>query len=38
MAAPAAGALYPIVYLDALVVKIREGHTVRNFAATWRSA
>jgi putative transposase len=24
--------LYPIVYLDALVVKIREGHTVRNFA------
>ena len=24
--------LYPIVYLDALVVKIREGHAVRNFA------
>jgi len=24
--------LYPIVYLDALVVKIRDGHVVRNFA------
>ncbi len=24
--------LYPIIYLDALVVKIREGHAVRNFA------
>jgi putative transposase len=24
--------LYPIVYMDALVVKIREGHAVRNFA------
>ena len=24
--------LYPIVYLDALVIKIREGHAVRNFA------
>ncbi len=24
--------LYPIVYLDALVVKIRDGHAVRNFA------
>jgi putative transposase len=24
--------LYPIVYLDALQVKIREGHAVRNFA------
>jgi hypothetical protein len=25
--------LYPIVYLDALVVKVRDGHTVRNKAA-----
>lgn len=25
--------LYPIVYLDALVIKIREGHQVRNRAA-----
>ena len=24
--------LYPIVYLDALAVKIREGHAVRNYA------
>jgi len=24
--------LYPIVYLDALVIKIRDGHAVRNFA------
>jgi putative transposase len=24
--------IYPIVYLDALVIKIREGSTVRNFA------
>ena len=24
--------LYPIVYLDALVVKVRDGHAVRNFA------
>jgi putative transposase len=24
--------LYPIVYLDAMVIKIREGHAVRNFA------
>jgi len=24
--------LYPIVYLDALQIKIREGHAVRNFA------
>ena len=24
--------LYPIVYLDALVVKIRDGHAVKNFA------
>jgi len=24
--------LYPIVYLDALVVKIRDGHAVRNYA------
>ena len=26
-------ALYPIVYLDALVVKVRDGHQVRNRAA-----
>jgi putative transposase len=26
-------AVYPIVYLDALVVKVRDGHTVRNKAA-----
>jgi putative transposase len=25
--------IYPIVYLDALVVKVRDGHTVRNKAA-----
>ncbi len=25
--------LYPILYLDALVVKVRDGHTVRNRAA-----
>jgi putative transposase len=25
-------ALYPILYLDALVIKIRDGHAVRNFA------
>src|SRR5207247_1492875 len=25
-------AVYPIVYLDALVIKIRDGHAVRNFA------
>ena len=25
--------LYPIIYLDALVVKVRDGHTVRNRAA-----
>jgi putative transposase len=25
--------LYPIVYLDALVVKVRDGHTVKNRAA-----
>ena len=25
--------VYPIVYLDALVVKVRDGHTVRNKAA-----
>jgi putative transposase len=25
--------IYPIVYLDALVVKVRDGHTVRNRAA-----
>jgi putative transposase len=25
--------LYPIIYLDALVVKVRDGHTVRNKAA-----
>ncbi len=24
--------LYPILYLDALVIKIREGQAVRNFA------
>ena len=24
--------IYPIVYLDALVVKIRDGHAVRNHA------
>jgi transposase-like protein len=24
--------LYPIVYLDALVIKLRDGHAVRNFA------
>lgn len=24
--------IYPIVYLDALVIKIRDGHAVRNFA------
>ncbi len=26
-------AVYPIIYLDALVVKVREGHQVRNKAA-----
>jgi putative transposase len=25
--------LYPIIYLDALVVKVRDGHQVRNKAA-----
>src|SRR3954447_6628049 len=25
--------IYPIIYLDALVVKVRDGHTVRNKAA-----
>lgn len=25
--------IYPIIYLDALVVKVRDGHTVRNRAA-----
>jgi transposase-like protein len=30
--------LYPIVYLDALVVKIREGQTVRNYACLSRVA
>ena len=32
-------AIYPIIYLDALVVKVRDGHTVRNKAATllWAS-
>ncbi|MCV7069881.1 transposase, partial [Mycobacterium rufum] len=25
--------LYPIVYLDALVIKIRDGHQVKNRAA-----
>ncbi len=25
--------LYPVIYLDALVVKVRDGHTVRNKAA-----
>jgi putative transposase len=25
--------IYPIIYLDALVVKVRDGHTVRNQAA-----
>ena len=25
-------AVYPILYLDALVIKIRDGHAVRNFA------
>src|SRR5207247_11306914 len=25
-------AIYPIVYLDALVIKIRDGQAVRNFA------
>ncbi len=25
-------AVYPIVYLDALVIKIRDGQAVRNFA------
>jgi putative transposase len=25
-------AIYPILYLDALVIKIRDGHAVRNFA------
>ncbi len=24
--------LYPIVYLDAMVIKVRDGHAVRNFA------
>ena len=28
----------PIVYLDALIVKIRDGHTVKNQRATWRWA
>ncbi len=32
MAEPAAERVYPIVYLDALIVKIRDGHTVRNQA------
>ena len=26
-------AMYPVIYLDALVVKVRDGHTVRNKAA-----
>ena len=26
-------AVYPIIYLDALIVKVRDGHTVRNKAA-----
>jgi putative transposase len=25
-------AIYPIVYLDALMIKIRDGHAIRNFA------
>ncbi|ONF75024.1 hypothetical protein AVR91_0200465 [Amycolatopsis keratiniphila subsp. keratiniphila] len=25
--------IYPIIYLDALVVKVRDGHVVRNKAA-----
>jgi putative transposase len=25
--------IYPIIYLDALVVKVRDGHQVRNRAA-----
>lgn len=27
------GEIYPIIYLDALVVKVRDGRTVRNRAA-----
>jgi transposase-like protein len=27
------GEIYPIIYLDALVVKVRDGHQVRNKAA-----
>ena len=29
--------LYPILYLDALVIKVRDGHQVRNRARTWPS-
>ena len=32
MAEPAAERVYPIVYLDALVVKVRDGYAVRNQA------
>ncbi|GFG59707.1 hypothetical protein MMUR_38430 [Mycolicibacterium murale] len=33
MAAQALDPMYPIVYLDALVIKIRDGHQVRNKSA-----
>ena len=29
--------IYPILYLDALMIKIRDGQAVRNFACSWRS-
>ena len=37
VAEPAAGAVYPILYLDALIVKIRDGN-VETTRATWRWA
>ena len=32
VAAPAAGAFYPVLYVDALVAKVRDGSAVRNKA------
>ena len=33
MAAPKLDALYPVIYLDAIMVKVRDGGHVRNKAA-----
>ena len=38
MADPAAGAVYPIVYFDALFVKVREDRWSGPAPATWPSA